>query len=195
MNRRNFLTALAACAFVPSSLLRADESEERHPFASLINPDTGRGYEPQSGKFALALFMSAQESYPSCGGAFIGIYQTLAYSQWSNYIEPVLVMPKISDQSNKDDIRNLRRAKSFDTAYTILTGDLPDVLRASESVGAFFELNSQGKVNGHTLDAFLLTPSGNMIFHHRADDHFTMVEMVDKAIGKCQRPLFRPNCS
>lgn len=193
MNRRSFLTALAASAFMRPSLGTAQEAG--HPFAALVNPDTGRNYEPQEGKFALALFMSAQESYPDCGGAFIGVHQTLAFSRWSSYIEPVLVMPKISDQSNPSDINNLRRAKSAATPYTILTGPLPDVLLASEKVqGAYFKLNAAGRISGHTLDAFLLTPRGNMIFHHRADDHFTMVDLVDRAIGHCQRPLLGNIC-
>jgi len=192
MHRRQFLTTLAACAFMRPSLVLARDA---HPFAGLINPDTGRVYAPQAGKFTLAMFMTAQESYPGCGGAFLGIQQTLAVSPWRDQIAPVLVMPKISDQTNGSDIRNLRRAKSYDPPYTILTGALPDVVRASEAVeGAFFELNAQGKVNGHTLDAFLLTPAGNMIFHHRADDYFTLVDLLDRAMRGCRRSLFRPAC-
>ncbi|MAE50490.1 MAG: hypothetical protein CMH27_01630 [Micavibrio sp.] len=186
MHRRQFLSAVAACAFVPSSMLLASENVG-HPFAALINPDTGRRFEPQGGKFVLALFMSAQESYPNCGASFIGMYQTLSDSEWADHIEPVLIMPKISDQSNPKDIRNLQRAKSFPTPYTILTGDLADIVRASRDVGAFFEFDENGKVSGHTLDAFLLTPAGKMVFHHRADDNFKMVELVDKAVGHCKR--------
>ena len=192
MNRRSFLSGIAASSFLPSLVLAQSSA---HPFARLINPDTGHLYEPQAGKFTLAMFMSAQESYPSCGGAFIGVHQALAYMRRPDKVQPVIVMPKISDQSNTNDYRNLQRAKSSEVDFTILTGDLGDVLAAADMVdGAFFERDNNGKVSGHTLDAFFLTPSGRMIFHHRAEDNFTLTPLVDRAIQVCESVFARNRC-
>lgn len=193
MDRRRFLAGLGAACFAPAAA--ADSGAGAHPFARLDNPDTGGRFVPRPGIFTLAIFMTAQKIYEDCGSAFGGIYQTLAYLQHPGLVRPVLVMPRLSDQQNPHSMDNLARAKSGEIDFTILTGALPDVLAAAERVdGAFFEQDANGKVSGHTLDGFFLTPSGKTILRHNAADNITLTNTIDHAMGQCNSLFYRRLC-
>ncbi len=185
MKRRDFLSLLAAQCFLSGSVFA---QTNRHPFESLIDIETGQYFKPNSEKFSLVIFMTAQQSYPSCGGAFLGVRQVIMDMGVNNNIEPILIMPRIGDQQDPHDHRNLAQAKSYDVNFRILTGSLLDIKNASAGVGAFFKINAADKVYGHTLDAYFLTPSGKKLFQHPAEDYFTFSPLVEKIIGKCHTP-------
>src|SRR5690606_9947772 len=104
--------------------------QNRHPFAKLVDIDTGRTFQPVPNAFNLTLFMTAQQSYPSCGAAFLSVQYVRDTLPDAGSMRPILVMPKISDQMNPEDLRNLSTARSYGS-YQILTGALEDVCRAA----------------------------------------------------------------
>ena len=154
-----------------------------HPFSGLVDMKTGQPYCPSSDKFSLALFMTQQQSYPSCGGAFIGVYQGITLLNAGNQIEPVIIMPRATEQSDPDDRRNLSRAEQM--GFKILTGDLEEIQRAAKQLGTAFETNDKGQVSGHSLDAFFLTPSGQKLFQHYAEDQFGMMSRIESFLERC----------
>lgn len=190
MNRRQFLSTLGA-GFL-AAVTPAYAKDSPHPLARLTDINTGTNFRPSPDKFSLVIFMTAQQNYPSCGGAFIGLSQVIDMSEQGERIQPILVMPRISDQSIPSDHRNLARATSYDVGFTILTGELNDVIASARDVGAYFELDAQGKVNGHTLDAYFLTPSGKKLFRHLAEDNFTMTPLTNRLLSRCSG-LFQPD--
>ncbi|MFP4314507.1 MAG: hypothetical protein ACLFR0_09325 [Alphaproteobacteria bacterium] len=183
MNRREFFSSALAACFSAANL----RAEEAHPFSGLIDINTGQNFRAQNGVFNLTLFMTAQQYYDSCGGSFIGVRQVVFETNAHDRIQPLLIMPRVTDQIDPSDLRNLARAQDSDAGFKILTGDLESVMSATNAVdGAFFNLNGQGKVSDHTLNAFLMTPSGNMLINHLADDYFTYINLVERVMQQCK---------
>lgn len=192
ITRRGFLSGIGAAVFAASLPMDKAQAASVHPLGHLDDITTLNKFEPRAGAFGLVLFMTAQELYPGCGGAFVGAGSVLQYRQSAGIadIQPILVIPKVSDQPDPQDLRNLDRALAGEPRYTVLTGALPDIVRAASNVGqAFYEIDkASGKVTGHTLDAFFLTPSGNRLFSHRAEDSIVYTETVDKMLSNCTLP-------
>lgn len=201
ITRRGFLGAFgaasAACLFPEAAYGHEghDHGALSHSLGGLSDIATGAAFQPRAGAYGMVIFMTAQELYANCGGAFVGVASVMTYRQSTADIQPILVIPKVSDQQDPQDMRNLHRALGADPAFTILTGELPDVMQAAGNIhGAFYELDAQGKVSGHTLEAFFLTPSGKLLFHHPAEDSITYTGLVDRMVDSCALDSNRALC-
>lgn len=165
-------TVLKGIAALPFAGLPAPEALARqHPFAGLMNVNTVSRFQPDPHKFSMVLFMTAQQSYPSCGDTFLGVVQLISALNAYHDIEPIIVMPRAKDQKNPNDQRNASRAThTYDgnLRFTILTADLDRVQQAARSVGTSFSTDRHGKVDGHSLDAFFLSPEGECLYSSRA---------------------------
>lgn len=188
MNRRGFLTGLSG--LVATSLTSGFASaghDTGHPMQRLLNINTGQNFSFEDEKFNLVIVMTAQESYPDCGSTFIGMHMIMNEARMRGSIRPVMIMPRVADQTaGNADTGNLSRALSSEHPYHILSGSLDDINAAIGSLnGAFLELDAQGKVNGHTQDAFFLTPSGTQLLRHSASDYFNLTPLVDQITDRC----------
>lgn len=190
MKRRSFLIGvggLVAGQFLLSGSSRhnvsGDFEQSDHPFSVLQDMQTGQPYRPSPDRFSLVLFMTAQQSYPSCGGAFIGVSQGIKQLDADHQIQPVIVMPRLVDQANYDDQRNLYSAQQM--GFTILTGNLEDIQNAAMAMDTAFEVNNHGKANGHSLDAFFLAPNGQKLFNHYAEDRYGMMARIETLFERC----------
>lgn len=188
MKRRDFLLRLPAAfvtAAVPQSLL----AERVHPLSQLLNVQTAKPYRPDSAKMTLVLFMTAQQSQPSCGASFDALRQIMQDPFIKSRLRPLIVMPIPPDQSQgKNDVRNLTRATTIyaSLALEVLTAELPTLLRVSNTIlpGAF-RVDAQGKVYDHTLDAVFLSPSGTKLFQQRSDQGIALTKSIRKFLDKC----------
>lgn len=195
MNRRVFLSGISATALLPQFTAAQEVQGNSHPFEFLRDISTGENFRFDEERYNLVIVMTAQESYSDCGGAFIGVHQIMTELNARDTIHPIMIMPRVADQSyGQSDLRNIARAQRSEYPITILSGDLTDIQAAIATLnGAFLEIDPQGKVSGHTQDAYFLTPSGNQLLSHRADDYFTFVPLIDRIIGRCYGGL-NPSC-
>ncbi|NCT40389.1 MAG: hypothetical protein GW778_01845 [Alphaproteobacteria bacterium] len=191
MNRRYFLRG--AAAFAAASNVSPSHAQSRsHPLSQLIDINTGRNFEPQLDRFSVALFMTAEQRYPSCGAAFIGIQGVIDWVSSSAPLQPVLIMPKFKNQPDPSRRENL--ASVTDTYanlnFTILTGELDQLRDVSEVYGDPFTFdNARSVVSDHTLDAFLLKPqSGGVLLRYRADDYYNSSPIIQDLINGCKKP-------
>lgn len=185
INRRELITLAAAWSLVsPGKAIAAPY----HLFANLIDLGTERNYQPHAQKFTLAVFMTAQKYYASCGESFLGIKQIIGEQARYGEIDPVLVMPRLADQLDPSDRQNLAKAQDYN--IRILTGPLPDVLAAAHSVGASFQVDVRGKVAGHEdpANAYFLTPYGKSLAHHPAPDPLRFSRVVGQLLDACRKP-------
>ncbi len=167
--------------------------ENPHPLSPLLDIETGQHFTPRENVFNVALFMTAQKSYASCGEAFLGMdFIVGRASKNALEIKPVLVIPKISDQTDPDNRENLSWAQNAEN-FTILTGSLRDVRVAAAHYDAIYEFEN-GKVSGHTLDGFMLSPSGEQLFRHDARDHLTFADLSARIIDACSNPKNENMC-
>ena len=185
MQRRDLISLATAWLMLsPSETMAAP----RHPFAKLIDLDTVRHYRPDPQKFTLAVFMTAQQNYASCGEAFIGVRELISMLGAQDKIDPILVMPRSADQPDPSDLRNLAKAQQY--KMRVLTGALPDVLAAAYAVGASFQIDSQRKVVGHEDPprAYFLTSRGETLAHHPANDYLGFLKDARRLMNACQKP-------
>ncbi len=188
MNRRQFITGLPAAFLIAGQ--EAVAAPPAHPFAALKDLATGDNFVPDPQKFTLALFMTAQKFYPSCGSAFMTA-QIVVESH--SRVQPVLVMPKVSDQPDRNDLTNLTAAMNSPAGFKILTGELSQVQAAARALGAEFTFSGT-KVDGHPQQAFFLTPSGQKLFHSSYDDHITIGFTIQDLLSACERRSSAPAC-
>lgn len=188
--RRGFLTAGFSSLMVSGA-----SAGDAHPLQGLKNVETGREYSPDD-RFPIVLAMTAQPYYASCGEAFIGVQAALDNIGRERF-EPVLIMPNVQDQLDPESVDNLISATTVykdAIGFTILTGDLDQIAEVSQRLQGAFEL-SEGKVTGHTLDGFVLSPDGGIIDRRRADNYLydwgLLREKIDdycpgrKILGMC----------
>lgn len=166
--RREFL-GLAGAVSVATAFHPANAGAEpaAHPFAGLTEIvkregqiTLGQPYAP-SGKHSLVLFMTAQETEPSCGAGFIAL--DVVQSGLSQRVEPIMIMPRPVDQLYVDDLRNLNRALSGAYTVQVYSGDFATIQNAALASNAGFETNAAGKITGHGEEAILLDPAGQFI--------------------------------
>lgn len=190
VTRRAFLqTGAVAGVFAAAGQQASAQTpcENLHPLSPLLDIDTGKHFSPRENVFNVALFMTAQKSYASCGEAFLGMDHIVGRASKNTLqIKPILVIPKISDQTDPDNRDNLSRAQKAGN-FTILTGSLRDVRAAAAHYNAIYELEN-GKVSGHTLDGFMLSPNGAQMFRHDARDYLTFADLSARIIGACSDP-------
>ncbi|HCQ70750.1 MAG: hypothetical protein CL570_01620 [Alphaproteobacteria bacterium] len=197
MNRREFIKLSAIYALTVAS---DNHAAPHHPFSALLDIKTGHHYQPKENKYQLALLMTAQQSQPNCGASFIGLHQLFSALQrqgLSSDVEPILIMPKPADQSQgKADVLNLTRAtKTYaHLDFTILTGSVSHLVKAASDLGGKFIINTQNKIENHTLEAYFLSPSGNKLLKYPSTDGFSSIESVQNIIKKCDGWLAPAAC-
>jgi hypothetical protein len=187
MNRRQFITGLPAAFLIAGQ--EAVAAPSAHPLSRLKDIATGENYKPDPKTFDLVLCMTAQKNKPRCGSAFLSAESVSE----GRPIQPILVLPKISDQSSPEDISNLTRAMSSKAGFKILTGDISDIRAAARKIGGFFS-PAQGKISDHSEEAFFLSPSGGLLFKTSYDDNITMMMVADQIIQKCETNPTHPAC-
>ena len=190
INRRQFSTAAAATAFVPQSVWGQSRA---HPFEKLIDVKAERRFSPEPDTYTLALFMTAEQLYPSCGEAFLCVHYVKQQLPNPDKIQPVVVMPKTTDQTNPQDRRNFNRAWNSDLGFKVLTGELHDVQNAAQQYGAFFKTR-QGKVIEHSLDIVFMTPSGEKLFQADTGNFYLVEKTINELLNACNSPAKRSLC-
>lgn len=193
MNRRSLLAGLSGLAVAGLAPDFAHANQDRHPLERLKDIDTGLDFALESKRFNLVVVMTAQESYADCGSIFAGVHMIMNEPGLRESVRPVMIMPRVADQSaGASDLRNLARAQDMD--ITVLSGPLDDVKAALSALdGAFLEYDSSGKVNGHTQNAYFLTPSSKLLLTHPAADNITLTPLVGQIVGRCMGGL-NPRC-
>lgn len=186
MDRRTVLKGIAALPF--AGLPAPEALARQHPFTGLMNVNTASRYIPNPHKFSMVLFMTAAQNYPSCGDTFLGVTSLISTLNARNDIEPIIVMPHTSVQNNPNDKRNAARATNTypdNIRFTILTADLATLQQAAHAVGTSFSTNRGGKVDGHSLDAFFLSPNGDLLYSSRAANlPYDNVELTQRLIDR-----------
>lgn len=180
MERREFLFMMAAQGWGLFS-----PTKPAHLLDGLTDISTGRDYVRDPKKFSLILFITAQRSYLSCDSALLSVRQVMRTMTAEKVIDPVVVMPKISDQASSSDRRNLNLALQMALPFTILSGDLAKMQSAAQKVGAYFETNSEGKVTGHSQKMFFIAPNGKKLAEHDAEEVFNFIPLAQRLIMGC----------
>lgn len=153
MNRRNLLSGMSALfgAAACPALVQANTGEAL--LSKLKHDDTGRSFVPSKPSL-VALFMTAQTMYASCGELFL--YADAEVDEirgGTRNIDKVLIMPPRSAQLSPSENRNVDSARA--SGFTVLTADLNTVLDVSNRIAgrSVFALEG-GKISGHSQKAF-----------------------------------------
>ena len=180
-NRRQFLAGLGVAFLVPSQGVAAGGG---HPLSFLENISTRRGVEPD-GRFALVLCMTAQKiPFTDCGAAFDGIKAALD-ACGRDKVRPLLVMPNVQDQVDPNNRENLILVTTHyksTIGFTILTGRTAEMRRVNSVFDRAFDINANGKVERHSLDAFLLSTDGELLLRQRAEDFVFSTDQIESKI-------------
>lgn len=213
MNRRGFLKSAMGGALMASIPARSF-ADENHALAGLrqLRVDNravvgAQSFEPARGAFYAVLPMTAAAMYPSCGAAVAGL--KMASEEAGEHVQPVVLMVGPNDQaaSGKENI-DLMINQYPD--IPVLTGDKESVLRAANAISqslyrqdieerdsrlrdlaanqasAPFSLNAEGRIDGHSVYAYLLNPEGRVVGAFYAEYGAGLdPEMFVRAIDEC----------
>lgn len=182
-------TAAAAC-FTPALA----QANRPHLFSGLTDVRASQAagepvlFQPEPGKHVVALFMTAQQSYISCGEDLAGIVQIMQYMGLEDRITPVVIMPNAQNQSDPTDSRNLNSIWA-NPDFRVLTGSLDEIQRVVGRIPrAFFEYDENRRIDGHTRDAFFFDENGDFWRSFRADSMFYSYRgQIGLHFGTCRR--------
>jgi hypothetical protein len=200
MDRRSFLKGLGITSVAGTFSIAGGldggaavnaqaQAQLSHPLERLTDIHSLERLRLNPNKFNLVFVMTAQESYSNCGAVIGSIYMLSNEAFFREKVNAVVIMPRVADQSNTSDTANLARLQSLQgQGGSVVTGALDDVRNAVESLdGGFLEFDGNGKVSGHTQEAFFLSPSGRDMFRHRGDDYFTIEHYIHQMVAHCDR--------
>lgn len=165
------------------------QTRDSHPLERLTDIHSLERFQLSPNKFNLVFVMTAQESYSNCGAIIITMHVLSEEAFFRDRVNATVIMPRVADQSNISDTANLARLQGVqEKGVRVVTGALPDVQSAVESLnGGFLEFDGNGKVSGHTQEAFFLSPSGRDMFTHSGDDYFTIEHYIHQMVANCDR--------
>lgn len=153
MNRRNLLSGVSALFGAVACPALARENTGEALLSRLRKDDTGSVFVPSKPSL-VALFMTAQTMYASCGELFLYVDAEVDEIRGgSRNIDKVMIMPPRSSQLSSTDNRNVDSAKA--SGFTVLTADLNTVLDVSGRIAgrSVFAVDG-GKITGHSQKAF-----------------------------------------
>lgn len=190
MNRRDFLTALAAVNFSPSAMMAQEQRHILSNLTSLRSPDLAP-FVPAPDKHIIALFMTVQQSYISCGEDLLGIRQIIDYMGLQDRVTPVVIMPSARLQTDPQDSRNFDSIWSGYTDFEILTAPIEELEQiTAQTDGAFYDYDDQGRIRGHTRQAIFFDPNGNQVGNFRADSlYHSYFDRINRIFQQCRRNM------
>ena len=147
MDRRTFLSTAFAASVLPVSALAAPDLRRLRDYT------TGQPFQTSKPSL-VALFMTAQQMYTSCGELFL--YSNAEVSEirgGERNIEKIMIMPPLQNQPHPSETRNIGSAKA--SGFRVLTADLQTTLNISRAIAGrdVFAVES-GKITGHSQKAF-----------------------------------------
>lgn len=147
MDRRSFLASAFAASVMP---IRAQASPD---LGRLRSYDTGAMFSTDKPSL-VALFMTAQQMYSSCGELFLyGDAEVREIKGGERNIEKIMIMPPLQNQPHPSETRNIGSAKA--SGFKVLTADLQTTLDISRSIaGRDVFAVERGKITGHSQKAF-----------------------------------------
>lgn len=153
IQRRKLLGGIAASFGVAAYPHLALANSGDNLLRRLQHDDTGQGFIPSKPSL-VALFMTAQTMYASCGELFL--YADAEVEEirgGSRNIDKVMIMPPRSAQLSPAENRNVDSAKA--SGFKVLTADLNTVLEVSRAMAGrdVFAVDG-GKISGHSQKAF-----------------------------------------
>ncbi len=166
-------------------------ASQGHILSPLIDIGTKGNFQSDA-RYPIVLCMTAQKTQASCGEAFAGIdvaMQTIGTEK----LRPILLMPNVADQANPKDLTNLILATTEykRLGFTILTGDTRTMRNLDQALGGnVFNVNGEGKFYNHSLDAFVLSPQGELIYRQPAEDLTFNASALNQIIDQCPIKLF-----
>ena len=148
LDRRQFLGTAFAKALLPKSTFA-----QQDVLSAFTNYDTGQPFYTSKPSL-VAVFMTAQQMYSSCGELFLYANAEVEEIQGgSRNIEKVMIMPPRVNQSHPSEDRNLGSARASD--FKILTADIQTTLDVSRQIaGRPVFAFENGKITGHSQKAF-----------------------------------------
>lgn len=147
MNRRSFLASAFAASIMPLSAQASPDLRRLRDY------DTGATFVPDKPSL-VALFMTAQQMYSSCGELFLyGDAEVSEIRGGERNIEKIMIMPPLQSQPHPSETRNIGSAKS--SGFKVLTADLQTTLDISRTIaGRDVFAVERGKITGHSQKAF-----------------------------------------
>lgn len=160
INRRQLLGGAFSAALLPNSSFAGVDGGI---LGRLYHEGTNRPYHPSKPSL-VALFMTAQTMYASCGELFLYVDAEVEEIRGgSRNIDKIMIMPPRSAQIDQGDDRNIGSARA--SGFNVLSSDLNTVLDVSRQIaGRDVFAVENGMITGHSQHAFFYQASQGLGF-------------------------------